>query len=244
MKIKHPLVSKVGGLAITVVTRVWMSTLDYRVAYYDSRLDPAHPDFQGPAIFVFWHEYIPFPLYLRGHCNIAMLLSHHQDAEWLSAATRHLGFETVRGSSSRGGATALRELFRRSRSMNLTMTPDGPRGPRRQMALGPLYLSSRLDIPLVLCGFGYDRPWRLNTWDKFAIPRPYTRARAIIGPAIQLPPRLDRDALQRYRAQVEQTLTQNTEACQRWAEDGSRWLQQQPLRREGMPPDGLQRRAA
>ena len=56
--------------------------------------------------------------------------------------------------------------------MNLTITPDGPRGPRRQLAQGPVYLASKLGMPIVAMGFGYDRPWRFNSWDRFAIPRP------------------------------------------------------------------------
>ena len=243
MKTLRTILTKLGGLGVATMTRFWMSTLDYRIAYYDPRLDPVHPDFRGPAIFIFWHEYIPFPLYLRGHCNIAMLLSRHHDAEWLSEATRHMGFKTVRGSSNRGGVTALRQLFRHSRRMNLTMTPDGPRGPRRKMALGPVYLSSRLGIPLVLCGYGYDRPWRLRTWDRFAIPRPYSRARMIVGPVFQVSPGLSRGALQQECQRIERALDQVTEACERWAEQGVRWPQQQPLRREGSPL-GRQRQAA
>jgi hypothetical protein len=61
-----------------------MSTLEYGAYFYDDSSDPASSSFEGQAIFLFWHEYIPFPLYLRGHCNIAMLVSRHLDAEWLS----------------------------------------------------------------------------------------------------------------------------------------------------------------
>ena len=149
MRITNDIIMKLGGLAITGVTRQWMRTLDYRVSYYDPRVDPAAPDFQGPAIFLFWHEYIPFLFYLRGHCHVAMLLSRHQDAEWLSQAARHMGFAVVRGSTSRGGVSALRELMRTGETMNLTITPDGPRGPRRRLASGCIYASSRLGIPLV-----------------------------------------------------------------------------------------------
>ncbi len=88
-------------------------------------------------IYIFWHEYILYPLYLRGHCNLSMLLSQHLDAEVLSHVGAHMGFDFVRGSSSRGGAAALRELLAKSRKMNLTITPDGPRGPRRRLAQGP-----------------------------------------------------------------------------------------------------------
>ena len=69
-----------------------------------------------------------------------MLLSRHRDAEILSYAAYHLGFDFVRGSTNRGGVAALRELLAKSRHMHLTITPDGPRGPRRQLAPGCVYL--------------------------------------------------------------------------------------------------------
>ncbi len=174
MRFTNNIVMKLGGLAITGGTRLWMRTLDYQVSFYDPTVDPAAADFRGPGIYLFWHEYIPFLFYLRGNCRIAMLLSRHQDAEWLSQAARHMGFGTVRGSTSRGGVAALRELMRTSATMNLTITPDGPRGPRRRLASGCIYASSRLGIPLVPVGLGYDRPWRVRrAWDQFAVPRPY-----------------------------------------------------------------------
>ena len=105
-----------------------------------------------------------------------------------------MGFGTVRGSTSRGGVAALRELMRTGETMNLTITPDGPRGPRRKLAAGCIYASSRLGIPLVPIGLGYDRPWRSRrAWDQFAVPRPYSRARAIAGPKVQIPADLERD---------------------------------------------------
>ena len=141
----------------------------------------------GPRIYIFWHENILMPLYLRGHCNLAMLLSQHGDAEILARVAYHMGFDCVRGSTYRGGAQAIWELFGRSRHQHLTITPDGPRGPRRQLAQGPIYLASRLQLPLVPMGLGYDRPWRMNSWDRFAVPRPFSRGRAVIGPPLMLP---------------------------------------------------------
>ena len=91
----------------------------------------------GPRIYIFWHEYILLPLALRGHCHLSMLLSQHGDADILARIAQHFGFDCVRGSTYRGGATALWELEERSRTHHLTITPDGPRGPRRQLAQGP-----------------------------------------------------------------------------------------------------------
>ncbi len=245
MKIRSRLLTKLGGLGVAAVTRVWMSTLDYRAALYDPTLDPIHPDFRSPAIFLFWHEYILIPFYLRGHSNITMLLSRHHDAEWLSAAARHMGFQTVRGSTNRGGVQAIRELFRKSRSTNLAITPDGPRGPRRRLAPGAVYLASRLGLPLVAIGLGYDRPWRVRrAWDQFAIPRPYSRACAVMSPALHVPAGLDRHALEIHRQRIEATLQFVTGQAEDWAASGGRLENQFSPRREGISLEIRSRRAA
>ena len=183
-----------------------------------------------------------FPLYLRGHCNLTMLLSRHPDTDILTRTAYHMGFEFVRGSSNRGGVAALRELVRRSGRMNLAITPDGPRGPRRGLALGPVYLASKLGLPLVLMGFGYDRPWRLRTWDHHAIPLPFSRARAVVSPAISVPDNLDRGGLEQCRLQVEQLLNRLTLEAEAWAESGTHKLEEVPLRREPIRTDTSVRR--
>jgi lysophospholipid acyltransferase (LPLAT)-like uncharacterized protein len=73
---------------------------------------------------------------------------------------------------------------------HLIITPDGPRGPRRQLEEGAIYLAARLAMPIVCMGFAFDRPWRLNSWDQFAIPRPFSRARAVISSYLEIPPTL------------------------------------------------------
>ena len=150
-----------------------------------------------------------------------MLLSQHQDAEILSYAARHFGFGLVRGSSTRGGATALRKLFQESKAMHLAITPDGPIGPRRQLSIGPVFLASRLGMPLVAIGFGYNRPKRVNSWDKFALPRPFSRARVVAGPELRVPQNLDRNGLEHFRLKTEQLLTRLTSEAEAWAEAGT-----------------------
>jgi len=236
MKIRSEFLMKTAGFALANIVRVWMSTLDFRVGRYDPTVDPAVKEFHGPAIFLVWHEYIPCPFYLRGRCDVAMLLSKHADGEMLTQAARHMGFAAVRGSTNRGGVQALREIFRCGKSSSLAITPDGPRGPRRKLAMGAVYLSSRLGIPLIPCGFGYDRPWRIErAWDKFAIPRPYSRARSITGEAIQVPPKLDRAALETWRLEIESTLECVTTQAEEWAESGADMIDQITMRRQTRP---------
>jgi lysophospholipid acyltransferase (LPLAT)-like uncharacterized protein len=232
MRYLNSFATKLGGLLGATAIRRWMSTLEYKGAYYDESIDPARPDCIGQKIYIFWHEYILFPIYLRGHCNLSMLLSQHRDAEVLSRTAHHLGFDFVRGSTFRGGASALRELLRKSQHMNLTITPDGPRGPRRTLAQGPVYLASKLGLPLVVLGFGYDRPWRINSWDHFAVPRPGARARMVASPAITLPANLDRDGIEHYRLHIEQLLQRLTHEAEAWAEAGTRKENERPLHPE------------
>jgi len=230
VKIHNGFLIGLGGLLGTQAIRSWMSTLHYKVAYHDPALDPSSPHCREQKIYLFWHEYILLPLYMRGHCNLSMLLSRHTDAEILSHVARHMGFSFVRGSTNRGGVTALRELFRKSQHMHLTITPDGPRGPRRQMASGPIYLASRLGLPLVLLGFGYERPWRVKrAWDRFAIPRPYSRGRVVVAPEMHVPPDLSRDDMEEYRRRAEAVLQQVTTEAEAWAESGELKTGQMPL---------------
>jgi lysophospholipid acyltransferase (LPLAT)-like uncharacterized protein len=232
MKIENAFLHRLGGLVSSAAVRCWMGTMDYKVLYADPAIDPVFPECRGQKIYIFWHEYILFPLYLRGHCNLAMLLSRHRDAEILSYAAHHLGFEFVRGSTNRGGVGAIRELLARSRDMHLTITPDGPRGPRRQLAPGCVYLASKLGLPLVAMGFGYDRPWRVRrAWDQFAVPRLGGRARAVVSGDVFIPPELDRDGLEHHRQQTEQLLNRLTDEAEFWAASGARRAGQSRLQR-------------
>lgn len=228
-------VRKLGGLVAASSVKCWMGTLDIQSASYDETIDHVRPDFSGPYIMVAWHEYLMVPFYLHGQSNAAILTSRHRDASWLSEAARHMRFETVRGSTARGGSSALLELLRRGGKMNLGITPDGPRGPRRRLAAGSVYLSSKSRIPIIAMGIGYDRPWRMSTWDRFAIPRPHSSTRVILSPPIPIPPGLDRDGVDYYRRRVETVLNRLTVEAESWAVQRSRKVGQRPAFRVPVP---------
>lgn len=232
MKLQSPFAIGAWSLVSTAGIRQWMNTLDCRADYGDPTVDPVHPDYRGAKIYVFWHENILLPLFLRGHSNISMLLSRHWDANILDRVARMMGFGVVRGSTFNGGSTALRELAERAAHGNLTITPDGPRGPRRRLAAGCVFLASTLHIPIVAMGFGYDRPWRLGTWDRFAIPRPWSRARGVVSRAIAVPPDLDRDGLEWHRAGLERLLVHLSDDAEAWATSGARRAEARLVRKE------------
>ena len=88
------------------------------------------------------------------------------------------------------------------------------------MAPGSVYLASQLQIPIIAVGIGYDRPWRLSTWDRFAIPRPGSRARTIPSPEIIVPPNLSKAGIEHYTCKVESLLNRLTADAEEWAEKG------------------------
>ena len=243
MRLNAPLINKTAALITQGVVRSWMGTLDFKAATYDLSVDPASPDCQTRGIYIFWHEYIPLLMYLRGNCDLAMLMSRHRDADILSRLAMHFGFDFVRGSTRRGGDGALREMIRKSGSMHLTITPDGPRGPRRELAAGCVYLASKLEMPVIAMGLGYDRPWRVPTWDRFAIPRPFSRARIVASPRIWIPRQLDREGIEHYRKQTEMVLEAMTVEAEAWAESGTSKKNQIPVHPTPRPvrkPDFLE----
>jgi lysophospholipid acyltransferase (LPLAT)-like uncharacterized protein len=237
MKQRTPLWMRWSGLLAAAGIRSWMSTLDCRALFYDQSVDGIYPT-DRPRIYVFWHEYILVPLYLRGNCNLTMLLSKHRDADILYRLAYHMGLECVRGSTFGGATEALLELSRRGKTMHMAITPDGPRGPRRRLAQGAVFLASRLQMPIVPLGIGVDRPWRTPTWDKFAVPRPGSRARAIVGPEIYVPPDLDRPQIELRRQGVERLLNQLSDEAERWAVGGEQRAGSIPIVRQGLLLDG------
>jgi lysophospholipid acyltransferase (LPLAT)-like uncharacterized protein len=226
---------RLGGLAAAKGIHAWMSTLKYRALFHDQAVDPRFGSEQ-PRIYVFWHEYILLPLYLRPHCNLSMLLSRHKDADILARVAHHTGFGCVRGSTNRGATAALLELSRRGKHMHLAITPDGPRGPRRQLAIGPVFLASRLGLPIVPMGFGLDRPWRMKSWDRFAVPRPFSQARGLMGPEIRVPEGIARDKLEGCRQEIERVLTDLTVEAEAWAASGSHRVGEVSERRRSCEP--------
>ena len=233
MRITNPLIHRLAALGTSTLVRAWIGSLDAQVAYYDPVVDQARREHDGrQRIYVFWHEYMLFPLYMRGHCNISMLVSRHRDGEFIVQVGNMMGFEFVRGSTTRGSVSALLEMRDRSREMNLAITPDGPKGPRRVMAPGAVFLASKLQMPLVAIAMGFDRPWRAGSWDRFALPRPFSRGRAILGPEMHIPADLDRDGLEHYRCEAEKMLNRLTLEAETWAETGNRLIEGRPLKRE------------
>ena len=150
-----------------------------------------------PAIFVFWHEFLPFmpalvvlarklPNYRPVKINT--LVSKHRDGRIIGAIVRRFGIQPILGSSSRGGAAGLRAMLAvLARGELIGITPDGPRGPRREAAAGVAHLAALAGVPVVPCAARSSRRIQLDTWDRMTIPLPFGRAVLVCGPPIVVP---------------------------------------------------------
>jgi lysophospholipid acyltransferase (LPLAT)-like uncharacterized protein len=134
-----------------------------------------------------WHGRMMLPLAHHARQGIQVLVSPSRDGDVSEEMLRRFGYAVVRGSSSRGGARALREMLAVLRAgASLVITPDGPRGPRHSMNLGVAWMGRATGFPIVPCGFAYDRAWLLDSWDRFTVPKWRARVAFVFGAPISV----------------------------------------------------------
>jgi lysophospholipid acyltransferase (LPLAT)-like uncharacterized protein len=151
-----------------------------------------------PRIMVFWHNRITaiaigflrhYPGTHRSRKGVSVLTSPSKDGDILAGVMANLGMGAVRGSSSRRGSTAIRELTSLLDSgVDLAITPDGPRGPKYSLGMGAVFLAQKTGIPIMPFHAPYHSAIRLKTWDNFAIPLPFSRVDITMDPYLIIDP--------------------------------------------------------
>jgi lysophospholipid acyltransferase (LPLAT)-like uncharacterized protein len=136
-----------------------------------------------PFIFALWHGHLlPLLWYHRGE-GVMVLISEHRDGEVVARAAESLGYGLIRGSTTRGADRALISLVRELQSGHeIAITPDGPRGPAEKFAPGALVAAQRSDTFILPVAISASRSWRLRSWDRFMIPKPFARVTVAYGP--------------------------------------------------------------
>lgn len=171
---------------------------------------------KGPLILCFWHNRIlAITLaFLRKYPSdkrkgVTVLTSPSRDGEVLSQIMDKLGMGSVRGSSSRRGSQAMRELIRLVESgRDIAITPDGPRGPRYKLGAGAILLAQTTGATLLPMHAKFSRAIRMKTWDGFTIPLPFSTISVTVGETISVPPDLTPEEFEAMRLRVE-TLLKN-----------------------------------
>jgi lysophospholipid acyltransferase (LPLAT)-like uncharacterized protein len=222
MKRRHRWLVPYIAAVIAAIIRMWMGTMRIRTASADGRQHPIEPS-EGRCIYAFWHEGLLAPLATRPKARV--LISQHTDGEIIAQICQRLGVGVIRGSTARGGCQALLEMIRtQDETTHLAITPDGPRGPRRELKAGVVMIASQSGLPIVPIGIGFARAWRFNSWDHFVAPFPGSTIVGVIGQAIVVPRDCDRGTLQQWVRLVDRQMCQLTHAAEEWA---------QRIRREG-----------
>lgn len=143
------------------------------------------------ALGIFWHgRSLPAVRSLRGF-KAAVLVSPSADGRLSMALLRGLHIPVVEGSSSRGGVRAMKEMMTTlAGGSSIAITPDGPRGPMHSMTDGVPFLSHRTGYPILPMGIAVSRSWRMKSWDRFTVPKPFCRVLVVVGDPIQVDPAL------------------------------------------------------
>jgi lysophospholipid acyltransferase (LPLAT)-like uncharacterized protein len=164
-----------------------------------------------PVIFVFWHGQLLPLIHYHRHEGIVVLVSEHDDGEYISRVIKRNGFRAVRGSSTRGGTKGLRALIREARrGRDLALTPDGPRGPVRVFKPGALAAARVGGLPIIPMAVGVSSGWRLRSWDGFLVPRPLSSIQIEYAPPVHVPRDAGREQLEVLGRSIGETLNAMT----------------------------------
>ena len=140
-------------------------------------------------IYCVWHDQLLIPIFGGKHRHTAALVSQNKDGEFVAAGLRSAGILPIRGSTNRGGAQAMRQLIREAEGKHIVMTPDGPRGPRRELSAGVVFLAAQSGRAIVPTAFTCERGWRFGVgWTDLLVPKPFSKVHLLTGEPIHIAP--------------------------------------------------------
>ena len=143
---------------------------------------------EGQVLIALWHGRSTVAAPFFGQDTTAVLVSASEDGKVATTILGELGYEIIRGSSTRGGVRALRELISAlGAGKHVAITPDGPRGPMHSMSPGVAFLSRATGTPILPVGVAADRWWELSSWDHYTVPKRKARLVCAYQPALEVP---------------------------------------------------------
>lgn len=193
--------------------QLWARTLRFEVEDRAALVDtPPMPRYIGAL----WHN----RLLLLPHViqrflpqrKGAALISASRDGALLADLVRRFGFDVVRGSSSRKGVAAMLQLADvMANGRDAVITPDGPRGPAYVIGPGIVFLAQKSGAAVVPINMEYSNCWRLKSWDRFVLPRPFSKVRVIFGPPHAVPTTATDEAFESERMRLQNAMMQIVE---------------------------------
>ena len=174
---------------------------------------------EKPAIFAFWHgRMLLMPRFSPPGRTMWVMISTHRDGQWIALAMRAFRFSTVRGSSRRGGHSALRNaLGRLQAGHNVAITPDGPRGPFEVAQPGAVKLAAMSGVPVLAVSFASNFALRASSWDRFIVAFPFSRLGFVATEPLFVDAEADDAALQQATLRLTERLSQASRQADRLA---------------------------
>lgn len=206
-RLKVAVVGGVGGAAVTALMRsARYEMIEGHAVERELMLQ------RKPAVYTLWHGRLLPCSYAWRHCDLATLITQNRDGEYITRMIEGWGYEVLRGSSSRGGTAALRGIVRTLRSGTaVALTPDGPRGPRQKMKMGPILAAQLSGTPIVPTTAGARSAWYFGRWDRFLVPKPRTWIPLAMGEPIEVDRGWGERELEACAVHVEEELNRLTD---------------------------------
>jgi lysophospholipid acyltransferase (LPLAT)-like uncharacterized protein len=203
VKIRSRLLTKLFAILAVALVRLIFKTCRVRAIQEAPDINPYQSTGSARYLFCVWHDQILMTVFSGRPKNMAGLVSGHQDGSYLAESLKQLGIIPVRGSSKRGGSRAMGELLQRVQELHVCITPDGPRGPRRKIKNGIVFLASHSGRTIIPTAYTCRRYWLIRgNWTDMMIPWPFTKI-FCRGAPFFVPPDLDRSALEEYARRLE-----------------------------------------
>ena len=216
---------KLANLQLVQSSLCWIAAAYIRIVFTTSRWKThncagslAIWNSKAPFILAFWHgRLLMMPNIWTKDRPIDLLISNHRDGELLAKTMDNFGFQAIRGSSSRGGRGAFREILRALKSGRcIGLTPDGPRGPHMRASNGIITLARLSGAPIIPSVYSTSHRKVLQSWDRFILPFPFSRGIFIWGEPIYIPRNADVETIEEARTALELSLNKITEAADQY----------------------------
>jgi lysophospholipid acyltransferase (LPLAT)-like uncharacterized protein len=203
VKIRSKSLIRLAGRSAAFCTRGLFGTARISIWQTEPLTSPYEPT-NEKFLYCLWHDAILGVLF-SGNCrHMAGLVSQHEDGSYVADAMEAIGIRPIRGSSSRGGAAALREMMEAASAYHIAIATDGPRGPRREVKDGIIYLASKTGRRIVPVAFAGQSTWKpRGRWTDMVIPKPFSRTIIASGTPLSVPDNLSRAEITAFRLDLQ-----------------------------------------
>ncbi|EDL61054.1 lysophospholipid acyltransferase family protein [Gimesia maris] len=207
MKIKsRALLGVLNSLVVFVIRMIFKTT---RLEFVGDSLDRCPFADTGSERYLYsvWHDSVIPPLFCNVEHNSVALISQHRDADTIEAMLKAARMGAIRGSTTRGGASAMKKLMTSAEGKHVVITPDGPRGPHHQMKPGIVFLASHSGRSIIPNAFAASRSWKFQgSWTSIWIPKPFATVYYLVGNPIHVPEDISREEMREYTDLVQEKM--------------------------------------